>query len=371
MMKRTKLIMHYLIAAFVALVAGALLVSMGQMVQPDLPTGSVLPLLSLALFAGTVFQFTPAAGVTQAIGGIDVEFWTTVLMDVLFPKNSFMQRSVDHGDYVLGGVVVHVPNAGAVPGLVRNRSVYPATAIQRTDVDLVYNLVEYTTEPTHITDKEKTTIAYDKVASVLRTHSQVITKGIADDMHYQWSAGAAAQILRTTGANGVNNMSPGATGTRKIITTGDLSRAMTAMNLQDVPEEGRVCLLPSQMYEELLNDPDLKKRDVAKEADYKNGILARLYGFDIMQRSTATVFTDAATPVKKAVGAAAAATDNLAALCWQESLVCKAAGTVKPFQDNDNPLYYGDILSALARAGGRQMRNDGKGVISIVQAAGA
>lgn len=370
-MKRTKLIMNYLIAAFVALVAGALLVSMGQMVQPDLPAGTVLPLLSLALFAGTVFQLKRAQGVAQAIGGIDVEFWTTVLMDVLFPKNSFMQRSVDHGDYVLNGVVVHVPNAGAVPALVRSRSVYPATASQRTDVDLVYGLVEYTTDPTHITKKEQTTIAYDKVASILRTHSQVITKGIADDLHYNWSAGAAAQILRTTGADSALNLSPSATGTRKVFTTADLSRAMTAMNLQEVPDEGRVCLLPSQMYEELLNDPDLKKRDVAKEADYKNGILARLYGFDIMQRSTATLFTNAATPVKKAVGAAAAATDNLAALCWQEGMVCRAAGTVTPFQDNDNPLYYGDILSALARAGGRQMRNDGKGVISIVQAAGA
>ncbi|MBS1945283.1 MAG: hypothetical protein JST98_08835, partial [Bacteroidetes bacterium] len=297
-MKRTKLIMNYLIAAFVALVAGALLVSMGQMVQPDLPAGTVLPLLSLALFAGTVFRLHRAPGVTQAIGGIDVEFWTTVLMDVLFPKNSFMMRSVDHGDHVLGGVVVHVPNAGAVPALVRNRSTYPATAAQRTDVDLTYPLVEYTTDPTHITEKEKTTIAYDKVASVLRTHSAVITKAIADDLHYNWSAGAAAQILRTTGANGVNNLSPGATGTRKIITTGDLSRAMTAMNLQDVPEEGRVCLLPSQMYEELLNDPDLKKRDVAKEGDYANGSLARLYGFDIMQRRAAAVFSDAASRVR-------------------------------------------------------------------------
>lgn len=368
-MKRTKLILTMLVMAVVAIVASALLVSMAQMARPDLPVGETMAVMSGAFFAfGMLRSQAPRSRVMQAIGGIDVEFWTSVLMDVLFPKNSFMMRSVDHGEHVLGGVVVHVPNAGAVPVLVRNRATYPATASQRNDVDLNYPLVEYTTDPTHITKNEQTTIAYDKVASILGTHSKVITKGIAEDLLYYWSAIGANQILRTTGA-ATTALAPGATGTRKMFTTADLSAAMTAMNLQDVDDEGRVCLLPSQMYEQLLNDPDLKKRDVAKEADYKNGILARLYGFDIMQRSSSTVFSEAATPVKKAVGAVAAATDNLAALCWQEDAVCRAAGTITPFQDNDNPFYYGDILSALARAGGRQMRNDGKGVISIVQAA--
>lgn len=359
-----------LVMAIVALFAGALLTSLAQMAQPDLAVHIALPATTVGIFAAMAFTQTTRPDVVQAIGGIDVEFWTTVLQEVLFPKNAFYMRSVDHGDHVLGGVVVHVPNAGAVPGLTRDRSVYPATASQRTDVDLTYALVEYTTDPTHITKKEQTTIAYDKVASILRTHSAVILKGIAEDINYYWSGVGASQIIRTTGANG-GGLSPSATGLRKKMTTEDLSAAMTAMNLQDVPDEGRVCMLPSQMYQELINDPMLKSRDVAREADYKNGILDRLYGFDIMQRSKTTVFTNAATPVKKAVGATAAATDNLAALCWQEDCVGRAAGTVTPFQDNDNPFYYGDILSALARAGGRQLRNDGSGVISIVQDVGA
>lgn len=367
-MKNTKMFMKMIVMAVVALFAAAVLVGLGQMATPDLDVGVALPVVSLVLFLGMAFQ-PRATGVAQAIGGIDVEFWTSVLMDVLFPKNSFMMRSVDHSEYV-NGVQVHVPNAGVVPGLSRNRSVYPATAVQRTDVDLNYSIVEYTTDPTHITKKEQTTIAYDKVASVLRTHSQVIIKGIAEDIHYAWSATQASQILRTSGPD-TAALTPGATGTRKALTASDLSAAQTALNLQDVPDEGRVCLLPSQMYEQLLNDPDLKKRDVAREADYKNGILAKLYGFDIMQRSAGTVFTGAATPVKKAVGAVAAATDHMAALCWQEDQVSRAVGEVKPFQDNDNPLYYGDLLSALARAGGAAIRNDKKGVISIVQTAGA
>lgn len=369
-MKKTRTIALYLVLALVALFASAVLVSMSQMAQPDLPVSVVLPLMSLALFVCMAFTQRNRS-VAQATGGIDVEFWTSVLKEVLNPDNMFMSKSVDHGDSVLNGVAVHIPNAGAQPGVTRDRSSYPATAAQRTDVDLLYALVEYTTDPTHITKKEQTTIAYDKVASILRTHSSAIVNAFAADLNYNWSGVGAGQIVRTTGADSALNLSPSATGTRKIMTMADLSAAMTAMNKQNVPKEDRYALFPSGMYGELLDDPALKVRDYGAEADYKNGILGKLYGFNIMERSESTIFTNAGTPVKRAVGASAAATDNMAALLWQKDAVCHALGTVTPFQDNDNPFYYGDILSALARAGGRQMRNDGKGVISIVQTVGA
>lgn len=93
-MNRTKLIIRLFITALVALVAGSLLTGMAQMAHPELPTGVVLPLLGTALLLGALSHAPGSPGVTRAIGGIDVEFWTTVLMDVLFPKNSFMHRTV-------------------------------------------------------------------------------------------------------------------------------------------------------------------------------------------------------------------------------------------------------------------------------------
>ena len=37
------------------------------------------------------------------------------------------------------------------------------------------------------------------------------------------------------------------------------------------------------------------------------------------------------------------------------------------FDNEDDPTYYGDIYSFLVRAGGRIMRNDNAGVLSIIQ----
>lgn len=56
-----------------------------------------------------------------------------------------------------------------------------------------------------------------------------------------------------------------------------------------------------------------------------------------------------------------------AALAWHEQSVCRALGEVKMYSNEDDPTYYGDIYSFLVRAGGRRMRNDGAGVLAIVQ----
>lgn len=310
------------------------------------------------------------SGLTQA--GIAQEFWVDVIIDKLFASNDVVMRTHSESDYVLGGSVVHLPQAGAAPAVEKNRAVFPAAAVRRTDTTGTYPLDVYTTDPTHIPDAEKLEISYDKVVSVLRDHLEVLRSTITVELLHNWAAVGAAQILRTTGDDSGLNLAPGATGTRKTFKAADLKRAMVALNKQDVSQESRVVLLPSDMYGELLDDPFLQNRDVAKEADYKNGILARLYGFDIMERSANTIFTNATPPVKKAPGAATAGSDNQSALAFQGSCLTHARGDVKFFENTGDPQYYGDIYSALVKFGGRQRRTvDGKGVISIVQAHGA
>ena len=86
-----------------------------------------------------------------------------------------------------------------------------------------------------------------------------------------------------------------------------------------------------------------------------------------MERSTVLAFSQAG--VLNVPGAALQATDNLASLCWQKNSVAKAKGDIKPFQNVDDATYYGDILSALVKMGGRCRRADWKGIIAIVQGA--
>ena len=101
------------------------------------------------------------------IGGLPVEVWKKYIIEKFRKDNAFMFMSKDDSSNVLGGAVVHIPQAGADPVIVKNRSVYPATAVRRTDTDITYVLDTYSTDPTHITWAEIQDISYAKLDSIL------------------------------------------------------------------------------------------------------------------------------------------------------------------------------------------------------------
>ncbi|MGA0556537.1 hypothetical protein ACO2Q8_07800 [Larkinella sp. VNQ87] len=301
---------------------------------------------------------------------LEKEIWQTDIVGNLYKGNDFLTRSTNVDQYVLAGKVVHIPNAGAGSGVVRNRSSLPATVTKRTDTDIVYALDEYTSNPITIPNIDTIQLSYDKRASVIGEDMASIRELVADWMLRNWAPTAAAQFLRTTGA-AVLSASPGATGNRKGLTKEDLKKARLAMNKQNIPQEGRVALIPSDMMDFLLSDADLLKRDKSLELDVKGGVIAKLYGFELMERSATLVYTNAATPVVKDPGQATAATDNQAAILWHPSIVERALGTVDMFERLGDPTYYGDIYSFLVMAGGRIRRGDGKGIFAIIEDAAA
>ena len=95
----------------------------------------------------------------------------------------------------------------------------------------------------------------------------------------------------------------------------------------------------------------------------QRGVLGNLYGFDFYMRSTVLRVNAAGTTLNPT----AAATTSAAGIAWQEDCVSRAEGNHEIFDDTDNPLFYGDVMSALVRAGGSYIRNDKKGVAVIYQ----
>jgi hypothetical protein len=296
--------------------------------------------------------------------GITKEIWVDYIIANLFKDNQFMDLAYNDDQYVLEGKVVHIPQAGAKPNVVKNRVVYPAAPTPRVDVDITYVLDEYTTDPTHIPNAETIELSYPKIDSVLSEHLQMIMEKVADNMLYAWSPTVASQIITTSGGAVAATLS-GATGNRKMFLKEDLSRARLLMNTQNIPKTDRFALVESNLLDQLLSDSDLKKRDYAGELDMRNGAIARLYGFDILERSATGVYDN--TNVIKPVGAAGSATDNASVLCWQKNTVARALGTVNFFERLKDPEFFGDIYSALLRMGGRKRRTNGEGVIAIVQ----
>lgn len=315
----------------------------------------------------------------MALSAIPVEVFQTYIVEKLRKENPFLNCAVDESSDVLGGSVVHIPQAGKAPSVVKNRDTFPATAVQRGDSSITYALDVFSTDPTHVTWHEENENSYDKTDSVLNDHIATLVEAIGDNMLYAWIKGMkksgsslvddiipAKNRITTTGAETAVNTTDGQAGTRKALTYKELQTAQAMMNKAGVPKTDRYCLLESYMYQQFLDSLSANQMAAFQNsADLKNGIVGRFAGFDIMERPSVLAFASGGTPLVP--GTAFGTDTNIGCLCWQKLSVAKAVGDIKPFQDNDSPTYYGDIFSALVKTGGRCRRADWKGIVVIVQ----
>ncbi len=304
---------------------------------------------------------------------IKTEVWARDIKEQLFPENSFMNQAINDDAWV-DNKTVHLPQAGALPTIERNRSTLPATAVQRTDTDATYGLDEFTSTPNVIRDIEEVETSYDKRSSLVSSHSKELNKNVANWMAYHWGPTLLASMIRTDGSNVVANI-PGATGNRKAMTIDNIIAARALLDDQDVPMAGRNILMPAHMYTNLLITQwkELVSLDKSGRARLADGNIMELFGFKIFSRGKNNVlsYSNAGTPVIRAPDAAPLVTANAAALVWQKDFVRRALGGVKVYAEYDNPAWYGSIFSALVRAGGRKAYSAGTGVVAIVEAAGA
>lgn len=295
------------------------------------------------------------------------EIWINDIQEKLFAGAEFVRRSVDHSAFI-ENKIVHLPQAGVAPSIEKNRTSYPAAIAQRTDAETFYQLNEYTTDPIHITDIDELQTSYDKRNSVLGQHIDVLNDRIALETAFAWSTDTVANQIVTTGSASSLALAPSATGTRLELTKEDVRSVAALFDRQNVPSMNRVLVLPSDMYYQLFSDTTLISGDYMRRSSLEGGVIAQLYGFDIMIRSAISIFAESTgTYTKKAVGAAGAATDSLGALAFQTNSVSNALGDIKVYSDEDKPEYYGSIFSAMLMHGAAKLRSDEKGIASIVQ----
>lgn len=317
--------------------------------------------------------------------GIDTQVWLNRLMKLLYKNNDFLMRSDDQSQYV-NNITVNIPQEAAGQAWTKNRALGGAatnTTI-RTDTVLAYNIDVWTSEPMLVTDAEMKQLSYPKVDAVLEQLIKIGRETIANNMIYNWgaTAGSLSNIIRTSGfqnndqttvistSTGLVNTT--ATGSRKVFGLYDVKQAKKLLDKQNVPQNGRVMLMTPDMYDQLIDDIVVTKyRDASQLMDMKNGAVNRIMGFDIYMRSSVLTYSNAATPVKQAVGASENEDDNDAVLFWQEDHVARAIGENQIYYFANSPTHYGDVMSGLIRMGGSKNLTTERGIGAIVQAAGA
>nr|DAT99795.1 MAG TPA: Major capsid protein [Caudoviricetes sp.] len=295
---------------------------------------------------------------------IQREIWIDSIVEGLFADNSFLSKAFNADEFVNMGKSVHIPNAGAPSKTKKNRTSFPAAVNTRADVDLSFNLDEFTTDPIRIPYADTVELSYNKRESVLRQDKAALQEDVAKSILNAWLP-EKEHSVRTTGAS-VSAHTDKATGNRKALCRADIQKLMVKFNVDNIPQEGRYLLLDAYMYDQLLGDlTSVQNQAFFASADAQRGILGKLYSFNIMMRSEAGVYSN--TLAKKEDGAEGKPSDLAAGLAWHENSVCRALGEVNVFENEKDPTYYGDIYSFLVRAGGRPMRQDVKGLIALIQ----
>lgn len=302
---------------------------------------------------------------------IQKEIWAADIKEKLFPNSSWLLLSQDDSPFS-DGKKVHRAIAGNVDKSTRNRSVVPAPIKRREDVDSEYTLDEFTTDPMLIQDIEEVEVNYNKRQSVLAQHTRQINLDVANWMQYNWAPTLASTFIRTSGANrNAIADANGATGTSKKVTIPDIIAAATLLDDMEVPEDGRNMLLPSAMYNDLMNDnwQYIVNLQAEGKAVLSNGNLMSLFGLRLIKRGKKNLltYTNAGTPAVRTPDASSLTSANAGALIWHPDFVTRAKGEVKVFENIDDATLYGSAFSALVRAGGRQLYNDGTGVVAIIE----
>jgi len=297
-----------------------------------------------------------------------VRQFSSDLQKNLFPANEYYKQSKNDSAFVNANSV-QLPHAGTIPNVVVDRSSKGVPA-KRTDSPSEYTLHEFSTDPTWLQYSEALVVAYDKRMSILEEHIKTLNTAVANYMAAAWGGSANVVVLRTTGASRAVSGVPSGTGLRKRFTLADLQNVTKTFNEQEMPQEGRFAVITPAFMDDMLQIAEVKSTDFNRVKPLVEGSIGRFMGIDFYVRSKVNIFT-AAGAIRPYGSATTDATDCAGALFWHKDHVRRAEGSSQVFLKLKDPEFYGDVFSALVRAGGTAARLDGKGVINMVEDTGA
>jgi hypothetical protein len=307
---------------------------------------------------------------------LQVERWERDIQKNLYASNEFLKIGKDDSAHV-HYKTVHLPQSGTRPGVEKDRSVLPALVGQRTDSELTYNLSEYSTDPILINQNDDVQfMSYEKRMDVMGDHIKTLSDVIANHTLYAWAASLAAQQVRTTGGTTGDLVHSTATGTRKLAVQADLQLARKIIDGQNLGNGNVYMIVPSAMFwNDLMSISTLTKALEFGRTVLPTGELFEVLGMKILVRSSTQAYDNTATPVRKVLSADGTITtkgtgDNNSIVVVHEKYVRKALGQIKVYEENDSPIYYGDIMSAQVFHGASKSRTNGEGIVNIIQTVG-
>lgn len=281
--------------------------------------------LAMGAIIALVFGFTPEAGalcgvaaglLMPAIGGgclnatVFREIWTGEMIKALrsSPESvGWLDKLLNKSQYA-DNDAIHFADIGVDPDVLINNTTYPIEVQELSDGDKVVKLNKYQTTATPITDDELHASSYDRMASVIERHRDVVNETkIAHALHALAPATHATDtpVIMTTGADSTAD-------SRKKLTREDILSMKKAFDRASVPTMGRVLVLcPDHVNDLLEND----QKFANQYYNYTSGKIANLYGFEVYEYVNCP-FYNTANSTKVAYGAAVSEGDKQASVAF-------------------------------------------------------
>jgi hypothetical protein len=291
------------------------------------------------------------------------------LQQVLFPDNSFY-AGCKSDDAAIDCTEVDIPQDenGAAEVLV-NPTIFPLQMRTEEDSKKTYGADLLVTRPEVITWNNQLLVSYDKRGAKLQKHRLSLEEQLADRIMQGWGNSATAAYKRaTTGGTTRANTATTGGNAKKIAVEADFLWAFTTMNRLNIPLEGRRLVCNPDFYEDILAIKKAYGQGTEKNNELlSKGAIDRIFSFDVFLRSKTTKYS--AAGVKKAIGAAEAATDGWSCIFYHPAFVRYIKGTVDtlidPYKRPD--LAGGMAMNCLVRAGGTTGRNSELGALTLYQ----
>ncbi|MFD0997689.1 hypothetical protein ACFQ21_00155 [Ohtaekwangia kribbensis] len=324
--------------------------------------------IAVALF---LLQFVPDKTPANVLPSEVIRrLFSSDLQERLYPDNSFY-AGTQQDTAAIDVEEIEIPqDEDGEAEVVVNPTQLPLPISIEEDKKKTYGADLLVTKPTAVTYNNQLLVSYDKRAAKLRKHLNSLDRQLAERIMYGWSPSVANFIRQTTGGTTRAATAPGATGTRKRSIEDDWMWAFTLFNTLNIPVEGRRVVVPPTMLEDII----AIKKAYGQGTDSNNQLLAKgavteLFTFNVFVRSKTQVYTEAATPVKKAIGAATATTDNLAAIFYHTQMVRHIKGDVQVWMDKEPRGEYAGAkaMNAGLRGGGAISRLSEIGVAALVE----
>lgn len=277
--------------------------------------------VSLLLLSVLPIGLNARTGQVSLRAGVLVDLWTGELIEKFRFVGKWLSIIPSEDKYV-NNDTINLAQVGADPNVLINNTSYPIASNARTDSGIVLALKKFDTENTIITKDELYALPYDKNASVIKQHRDVLEEVTAQYGLFSLAVSgdtANTPLVVTTGAdNGAS---------RKRMTITDITTVKKKQDDLKVPLQGRFIVLCNDHMNDLLQT-DQSFRD--RYYNTQTGEPVDFLGYKIFQDVYCPVYNGSSA--KKAWGAAAApSTDRNASVFGYAPRAFQAKGSVTMF----------------------------------------